>query len=172
MLFFIFLFRKEGFIGSLILAVIPAGVVFYGLTLVYRSRSEKNPDPAHVQEAEEYHRSHITPLEQQREEKEKLLSEFMESPGVVWASNSIGEDYLDFSVLEMFISYLRSGRADNLKEAINLYEEEQHRSRMENMQQATMAAAASTAASAAVSARANVEAAANIKKIRKTIQRW
>ena len=40
-------------------------------------------------------------------------------------------DYMDFPIIEQFIKYLQAGRADNLKEAINLFEEEQHRGRVE-----------------------------------------
>jgi hypothetical protein len=66
------------------------------------------------------------------------LKEYIQSPEVDWALNALSEEYMDYSAIENFIKYLQAGRADNLKEAINLYEEELHRGRVENIQRATL----------------------------------
>ena len=44
------------------------------------------------------------------------------------------EQYLDATALDYIYGYLIGGRADNIKEALNLFEEEKHRLNMENMQ--------------------------------------
>ena len=60
-----------------------------------------------------------------------------------------------------FCSYLQNCRASNLKEAINLYEEEMHRNRMEQMQSEMLHQQKYQTALAAVSAVANVATAIN-----------
>lgn len=47
----------------------------------------------------------------------------------------VPKDYWYSSALFTMASYFRNGRAHSMKEAINLYEEEMHRLRMENMQE-------------------------------------
>lgn len=44
------------------------------------------------------------------------------------------QDYRYLDAAKFILFYLENGRADNMKEACNLYEEELHRQKMENMQ--------------------------------------
>ncbi|WP_034444861.1 hypothetical protein [Butyrivibrio sp. AE2032] len=60
-----------------------------------------------------------------------------------------------------FCSYLQNGRAGSLKDAINLYEEELHRNRMEQMQSQILQQQKYQTSLAAVSAVANVATAFN-----------
>ncbi len=187
-LFFLIGIINDGFsaFGScLIAAAGMAGVTYLVTTIVMHSFASTKPDPAYAEEAKQYHLEHVWPLEKQRREIKSEFQAQVNWDEVNWASNALSEEYVDYSILSSFISYLQSGRADNLKEAINLYEEEQHRNRMENMQRATLDAAertansaesaaksaASTARAAAVSARANIESAANLRSIRKNMRR-
>ena len=57
--------------------------------------------------------------------------------------------------------YFENKRADNLKEAINLFEEEKHRWKIEEIQLQQMEHIASIRRSAAISAGANVATAIN-----------
>ena len=75
---------------------------------------------------------------------------------------------MDYSVLEQFIRYLQAGRAYNLKEATNLYEEEQHRGRLETIQKATLEATTNIADSSertAQTAKENSETLQDIEKL-------
>lgn len=71
----------------------------------------------------------------------------------------IPNSYSHLNALVNLFIYLRDGRADNLKEAINLYETEQHRARMEQNQQ-VMISNTEQAAIDAYAARQNSEIAA------------
>lgn len=53
-------------------------------------------------------------------------------------SKYIPEDYWYSDAVSSIASYFRNSRADNMKEAINLYEEEMSRLRIENMQAAIL----------------------------------
>ena len=44
------------------------------------------------------------------------------------------QDYRYLDAAKSILFYLENGRADNMKEACNLYEEELHRQKMENLQ--------------------------------------
>ncbi|MBQ8290586.1 MAG: hypothetical protein IJY01_06945 [Clostridia bacterium] len=50
-------------------------------------------------------------------------------------STGIGERYHDFEKLEMIIRIIENGRADSLKEALNIYEEDAHRRKVEREEQ-------------------------------------
>ena len=50
----------------------------------------------------------------------------------------IPPDYRYPSAVESFYKYLNNNRANDMKEAVNLYEEEMHRLRMENIQLSIM----------------------------------
>ena len=50
----------------------------------------------------------------------------------------IPPDYRYVEAVESFYRYLLNGRANDLQQAVNLYEEELHRMRMENAQQAML----------------------------------
>lgn len=50
----------------------------------------------------------------------------------------LARDYWYMDAVTRISNYLRNGRAESIKEAINLYEEESHRMRMENLQYRTL----------------------------------
>lgn len=85
-----------------------------------------------VQELE----SEITALQEQLQTLNNTLQQQVESARQTGIQNILPEQYLnpaDQSV-KYLLNYLQTGRADTLKEAMNLYEEEKHRINMENMQ--------------------------------------
>jgi len=61
------------------------------------------------------------------------------------AKSLLPEQYTNRKAIKSFISYLKVGRADSLKEAINLFEEEQHREKLEDAQQFAAYASARSA---------------------------
>lgn len=77
--------------------------------------------------------------------------------------NMFPQEYMIPFALEYFISVIRSGRADTMKEAMNMYEDQLHKWKMENLSEAHLIAQQEANAIAAVNAAANiVSAAANV----------
>ena len=77
--------------------------------------------------------------------------------------NTVPKEYLYPMALEYFINVLKIGRADTMKEAMNLYEDQVHKWKMESFAQASLVAQQEANAIAAFNATANlVSAAANV----------
>ena len=70
-------------------------------------------------------------------EYEKKFNEWKEAPETTICSDYLPIDY--WNEIDSLITLVESKRADTLKEVINLYENIQHQSRMENMQQEQLA---------------------------------
>lgn len=66
------------------------------------------------------------------------LADYIASADVDELQKTIPEDYATMDAVLYFLSVLKNMRADNLKEAINLYEEELHKRKMLNYQQQEM----------------------------------
>ena len=66
------------------------------------------------------------------------------------AKSLLPEQYTNRKAIKSFISYLKTGRADSLKEAINLYEEEERNERLLEVQQFAAYASARSAMEANV----------------------
>ena len=110
---------------------------------------------------------------------------YVMQPEVSWALNALSEDYMDYAIIEQLVKYLQGGRADNLKEAINLFEEELHRGRLENIQremlettQASLEAtsdvarlSAWTAQHAADIAASSAESAESLRRVEKLVKK-
>lgn len=77
-------------------------------------------------------------LEDEQNKLALALQNYLQTPEINWALNALSDDYMDIPIIEQLIKYLQGGRADNLKEAINLFEEELHRGRLESLQRATL----------------------------------
>ena len=78
----------------------------------------------------------IEKKERLEKEFEKMEKEIVEEIGAEYinAQKIIPQKYLYSGCVYTLYDYLTNGRADSLKEAINLYEEEQHRLRLEKNQ--------------------------------------
>lgn len=110
---------------------------------------------------------------------------YVMQPEVSWALNALSEDYMDYAIIEQLVKYLQGGRADNLKEAINLFEEELHRGRLEKIQkemlettQASLEAtsdvailSAWTAQHAADMAASSAESAESLRRVEKLVKK-
>lgn len=101
------------------------GVIAY---FCFRSHYRKNPTKKGLQ-------AQAKALQEADDMKQKLekLKQYLNNMKASFESS-----VTDYSAIENFIKYLQAGRADNLKEAINLYEEELHRGRVEKIQRATL----------------------------------
>ena len=77
----------------------------------------------------------VIPLQDILRAQKDELQAFLESDYAVWANEALPERYLLPTCIRSIIDYVESRRADTLKEALNLYEEEIHRRKMETMQE-------------------------------------
>ncbi len=101
-----------------------------------------------------------------------------------WGTRIFGKEFFNSASLAELLGYIKSGRADTLKEAINLMDQNMHRANMENMQRIIQDAALATAEASAETAQKAAEAATaaklsalfnygtyrNTKKIRKSLR--
>ena len=110
--------------------------------------------------ADQYRKKYVIPAQEEQKELEAELAIYLQSEEISWAKNALHEKYLDLNVINQLLEYLNSGRADSLKEALNLYEEVAHRERMETMQASILTAAQQTATESAVAAQAALRSAA------------
>lgn len=93
----------------------------------------------------DFEKDHIAPLKSKLNSQKKEIEDFLITDRVQWVGRTITRPYLHPDIIQSVIDYVRSGRADTLKEALNLYEEEAHRNRMEAMQQQVVNTTAQTA---------------------------
>lgn len=81
-------------------------------------------------------------LETKREQNEikmqkaqSVLQSHVDSYEYKWANNILPDEYSSIQTLNMMKSYIESRRADNIKEALNVYIQDCHMSKMESMQE-------------------------------------
>jgi len=170
----------EFFIGALVLS----GMVMVVFSFCVKVKNSISPAKSQAALAEMYRVQKLVPLEQQLQALKNELNVYLCSGEVQWLKEALNNKYLNKNIIKMLIEFVDSGRADSLKEALNLYEEVAHRERMETMQSSILAASqlsaentaitaqatALTAYSAARSANANEQAASDINRIRRSIR--
>lgn len=111
----------------LILAVSLSIIEIFIISKCWRSHKAKK--------AERYRDSIIPGLEQKLHTIAHQLEELVNTKEAQDLLNTIPQDYATYDAVSFFIVALRNERADTLKEAINLYEEELHRRALVDMHQ-------------------------------------
>ena len=113
-----------------------------------------------------YFRGNVIKLQQKNAEKYELVAksiqdEKLQAISAIWndLNNYVPRNYWYSNAIVSFVDYMQNGRASNLKEAVNLFEEELHRMRMENMQAELVKQSRYQTSLAAISAVANVSTA-------------
>ena len=84
---------------------------------------------------EEYYNRKILPIVEESKQQEKVIEDFMKSEEMRNLSDIIPQKYLNLKAVLFLLEVLQTGRADSAKEAYNLYEEELHREKMQEMQE-------------------------------------
>lgn len=110
--------------------------------------------------ADEYQLNNVEPLKRQLANELLLKSEFEGSGKVEWVSDILGDDRLEYAVVEELYFLVKSRRADSIKEALNKLDDELHKARMEEMQQAIKD-------SAEISAMASIKQTQQLEQIEK-----
>ena len=125
-----------------------------------------------AEESDDFHNREIVPLDNRKAELNREINNIMASDYVGWLlSNTLSTEYMNSYAVGMFVKYLQAGRADNLKEAMNLYEEERHRGRMETMQQTNVFAAQAAAFNSFQTSMRSKDIAGDVRKIRQRFDR-
>lgn len=91
--------------------------------------------------AETHIREYVLPLQAKQKELTAVREEIMYGGKRVWALEVIGEDLFYSSCIDDLYDLVKSRRADNLKEALNKYDDEQYKAHMQEIQQAAQRAA-------------------------------
>ena len=84
---------------------------------------------------EEYYNQKILPIKKELNQQEKVILAFMNSDEMKNLSDVIPQKYLNLKAVLFLLEVLQKGRADSAKEAYNLYEEELHREKIQEMQE-------------------------------------
>lgn len=84
---------------------------------------------------EEYYNQKILPIKKELNQQEKVILAFMNSDEMKNLSDVIPQKYLNLKAVLFLLEVLQTGRADSAKEAYNLYEEELHREKIQEMQE-------------------------------------
>lgn len=95
--------------------------------------------------AETHIREYVIPLQARQKELIAIKEETMYGGKRAWALEIIGEDLFYSSCIDDLYNLVKSRRADNLKEALNKYDDEQYKARMQEIQQAAQRAAEASA---------------------------
>lgn len=119
-----FVYAIRGSWFSAILAILEV-IIAVGIIVHSKQRFEQKKEP---------YRQELKRREQEYEQAEQeMLAEL--APHWQMIQAVIPQDYIAPMFVRAAYGYLVNGRADSMKEAINLFEEEQHRWRMEQGQQ-------------------------------------
>ena len=130
------------FLGTLIWSVILFFFIrFLASNVIYPIKCSQEVDAKYQVFANE----HIAPKQALLNQQLQDINEYLNTDACQWAGNALPEKYFPYPAIQTIIQYLQSCRADTLKEAINLYEEELHRMKMEDMQQQIVQSTAQTA---------------------------
>lgn len=120
------IFQGKLFIVALILSAV---IAFFLQVLI------KVPK---IKKAEAYEQAVMPGLKGKLQQTAQELAVLIPSDRAQLITKTIPADYATVDAISFFITALQNQRADNLKEAINLYENEKHNREMLEMQQAEM----------------------------------
>ena len=98
--------------------------------------------------AQRYTVENVAPLVERQKKVAEEIAELNSSDRIAWAKNIVGERLFHSSCIGDLYDLVKERRADNLKEAINLYEDIQYKARMEERQAAIQNASEISAAEA------------------------
>lgn len=125
-----------GFIGKLgeysAVAGIVSGIVLFFVSIFIDDKVFK---PKREVSGEMYYNNVIEPLEKDAFVIKDAIDKLFESSDMKNYETMIPEKYQTIEALNQFVIILKDGRADSQKEVFNIYEEEEHRREMINLQQ-------------------------------------
>lgn len=135
-----------GMIGSIIGAVILGGLAYFIVRAIVTPADLREHEEENNANADDYIRQNVEPLQIRLEEVYTLRNNLNDSGKITWAIDVVGRDMFYSACISDLYNLIKSRRADSLKEALNKYDDEQHKAHMEEMQRAIQNASEVTAA--------------------------
>ena len=124
-----------GFLAGGITALL--GIVAYiVMNLTVKKLDLKKHSIENNAKADAYLAENVTPLQTRLDEVYALREELYRGGKRDWAVDVVGKDLFYSGCIHDLYNIIKSRRADNLKEALNKYDDAQHQARMEEMQSA------------------------------------
>lgn len=123
-------------VGGIILAAVFGIIMFFIASKIIETIDEKRHAVENNQKADQYMAEHVLPLQAQLEEIEDKRDILSQSGKLQWAVDVVSEDLFYSECIADLYDLIKSRRADNLKEAMNKYDDELYKRRMEEMQSA------------------------------------
>lgn len=121
-----------GFIGGFIIGAIIG--LFIGIivtSLIYNTPKKKKE---REDKADKYIEEKVVPIQNEIKVVDEELEKLNATGKIDWAIGIVGEELFNIQDIRGLAELIKTGRADNLKEALNLYDDVMHRKRMEAMQ--------------------------------------
>jgi len=120
---------------SFLVFAIPAIIVAVFMYMSIRNKDLQAHAAEHDARIRAYLSEHITPLKTQLAEVRGRQNIIIRDGRLEWALDVIGKDLFYSGCIDDISNLIRSRRADSLKEALNKYDDTQHKERIEAMQQ-------------------------------------
>ena len=114
---------------------IPAIIVAIFMYISIKNKDLQAHAAEHDIRARSYLSEHVTPLQNQLAEVRGRQNTIVRDGRMEWAIDVISKDLFYSGCIDDISNLIRSRRADSLKEALNKYDDTQHRERIEAMQQ-------------------------------------
>jgi hypothetical protein len=113
---------------------------FAEYTKIQKSFADEHPEFFELQSrmAEDYYFLNYVTVVEKAKEYQIELEKYVLSGREAWGIDCVGEEFYNAAAIEEIYAIIKSRRADNFKEAINLLDETKYRARMESAQQAIL----------------------------------
>lgn len=152
-----------GLLGGFLCIVTGLGALII-MNLTVKKYDLKKHEAENNANADAYYAKNVIPIEERLQEVYSIREELEKSGKKPWAIDVVGNDMFCSSCIRDLYDLLKNRRADNLKEALNKYDDAQHKARMEEMQAAIQNASEVAAKEAVKQTEYSSEIANNTRK--------
>ena len=122
-----------GLLGGPLCIVTGIGA-FIVMNLTVKKSDLKKHEAENNTNADAYYAEKVVPIEERLNEVYALRDELNNSGKKTWALDVVGREMFYSACIQDLYNLIKNRRADNLKEALNKYDDSQHKARMEEMQ--------------------------------------
>lgn len=122
-----------GLVGGPLCIVTGLGALII-MNLTVKKSDLKKHEEENNRNAEKYIAGHVVPIQERLDEVYALEDELRQCGKLDWAIDIVGKDLFYSECIKDLYSLLKNRRADNLKEALNKYDDSEYKARMEEMQ--------------------------------------
>lgn len=159
-------------IGTCIIPIVMT-IVFWIISAVIMNKTVKKSDlKKHESEnnakADAYINEHVVPIEEKLNEVYAVRDDIINSGKQAWAIDIVGKDMFYSACIKDLYDLIKNRRADNLKEALNKYDDTLYKKRMEEMQETIQNASLVSAAEASKQTEAMKEIEKNTQSAART----